>query len=369
MRIVIDARMLYWTGVGRYTRALLDNLAALDTATEYFVLTRPADRKLWEPAAPNFRRVEVDINPYSLAEQMQLPRVIARLNPDLVHFTAANAPMLYKGPRVTTVHDLTLLQFDTSRGTGLKRQMRRFKRIPFKRVISKSVWASRVVMTPSQYVKDEVIRAFGVGPDRVRVTLLAADKNLAPAQPIGRLGAGDEFLLNVGNAFPYKNLALAIESMQVLAPTYPKLKLVLTCAPDYFRDELVALAKRLNLTDRIVFTGPVSDGELVSLYREATLYIYPSLAEGFGLQILEAMAAGCPVVASHTSSLPEIGGAAAEYFDPHSSERLAALVDHLLSSRQRLEAMQEAGRERAKHFSWRRTAEQTLAAYQEAARS
>jgi glycosyltransferase involved in cell wall biosynthesis len=202
-----------------------------------------------------------------------------------------------------------------------------------------------------------------VPESRIVVTLLAADKNLAVAEPLDRFKIGGEFLFNVGNVYPYKNLGLVVEALRVLAPKYPRLKLVSTSKPDYFRDQLEAYARQLGVADRVVFTGFVTDGELVNLYRKAKLYVYPSLAEGFGLQMLESMIQGLPVVAARSSCLPEIGGAAAAYFDPKDPEKLADLIDHLLRDERRCDTMQEAGYERAKQFSWAQTVQQTLAVY------
>ncbi len=367
MKIVIDGRMLFWTGVGRYTRVLLDELARQDRINDYVVLTRPADRRLWEPTTKNFRRLEVDINPYSLGEQLRLPGVIARLRPDVVHFVSGNAPMLYGGRRVVTVHDLTLLDFDTSRGTGLKRLVRRLKRWPFWLVLAVNVRRAVRIITPTEYVKGELMRRFGVTERRVTVTLLAADANLARPESIERLGIGGDFLLNVGNVYPYKNLGLAVRALKLLEADYPDLKLVSTSKPDYFRERLEKLAEELGVRDRVIFTGFVTEGELVTLYRQAKMYVYPSLTEGFGLQMLESMALGLPVVASRASCLPEIGGEAAEYFDPAEVEDLGRAISSLLKYKRKRNELRRAGLERARLFSWQRTATQTLAVYEQAA--
>src|SRR5579875_1452626 len=124
MRIVIDARMLYWTGVGRYTQRLLTHLEKLDTDNHYLVLVRSADWEKYQPVNAHFIKVRADVDPYSLGEQTQLLGIIRSLKPDLVHFTAPNAPIAYSGRRVVTVHDLTLLDYDTSRGSGLKKWAR-----------------------------------------------------------------------------------------------------------------------------------------------------------------------------------------------------------------------------------------------------
>jgi len=365
VRIVIDARMLYWTGVGRYTKALLDELPALDHDNEYVVLTRPADRHLWQPAADNFRRVEVDIDPYTAREQLALLGVLRKLRPDLVHFTAANAPMWYAGKRVVTVHDLTLLDYDTSRGSGLARVLRRCKRPVFRWVLGASIKRAQAVMTPTQFVKDELVRRFGAAAGKVTVTLLAADKNLAKPEPIERFGAGHEFVLFVGNVYPYKNAGLILEAMTLLKG-HPELRLVVTAAPGFWRDALEARAQQLGVADRLVLTGFVTNGELVSLYQEAKLYVYPSRNEGFGLQILEAMVQGLPVLAADASCLPEIGGEAAEYFDPRDATSLAEKMARLLDSADMRERLREAGYARAKQFSWQRTAQQTLEVYERA---
>ena len=370
MRIVIDARMLYWTGVGRYTKALLDQLARLDHENEYVVLTRPADRGLWEPAvgAVNFRRVEVDINPYTLSEQLRLPGVIESLRPDVVHFTTANGPVTYRGAQVVTVHDLTLLDYDTSRGSAWKRLAYRLKRPVFRWIVQRKVAAAQAVIVPTQYVKDELGRRFGVAAERVTVTWEAADKNLAAPEPVERLGVGRQFLFNVGNVYPYKNMGLALEALKILTPKYPELRLVSTARPDEFRAQLETRARELGVADRVVWTGFVSDGELVTLYREAAAYVYPSLSEGFGLQVLESMVQGLPVVAARASCLPEIGGEAALYFDPRNAAEMAARVAEVLDDEGLRTRLRAAGLEQAKLFSWEKLARTTLAVYERAAK-
>jgi glycosyltransferase involved in cell wall biosynthesis len=315
--------------------------------------------------AKNFRRVEVDIDPYTVGEQLKLGGLLRGLRPDLVHFTAANAPVWYGGRRVVTVHDLTLLDYDTSRGSGLGRALRRMKRPVFKWVVRESIARAVAVMTPTEFVKGELEARFGVAGEKVSVTLLAADKNLAEPEPIERFGGAGEFVLFVGNVYPYKNAGLILEAMKRLEGR-PNLKLVVTAAPGFWREQLQERARELGMADRLVLTGFVTDGELVGLYRSAKLYVYPSLNEGFGLQILESMVQGLPVLAARASCLPEIGGEAAEYFDPHDAGDLAEKMGQLLDDAGARARLREAGLERAKQFSWQHTAEQTLGVYKRA---
>lgn len=365
MRVVIDGRMLYWTGVGRYTKALLDNLEQLDGENEYVVLVRPADRELWRPSAGNFRAVEVDINPYSLGEQLQLPAVIRKLQPDVVHFTTPNGPILYRGRRIVTVHDLTLLDYDTARGSGAGRWLRSLKKIPFRIILARNVAGADMVVTATHYVADQLAERFGVPRGRMTTTWLASDSQLAEPAPIDQLGAGKQFLLYWGNYYPYKNVGLLVEALTGLSAEYPDLKLVLGGNTEAFRDGLETRIRELGLTDRVILAGRVSDGELVTLCREATAYVNPSLSEGFGLQGLEAMSQGAPVVAARASCLPEVYGEAAAYFDPGDAQDLAATLKRLLADQSERERLSQAGRDRLKEFSWLRTAEQTLEVYRQ----
>ncbi|HUD10935.1 MAG TPA: glycosyltransferase family 1 protein [Candidatus Saccharimonadia bacterium] len=369
MRIVIDARMLYWPGVGRYSKALLDNFEDLDHTNEYVVLRRPEDRGLWEPTATNFKVVDVNINPYTLGEQSRLAGIVHQLNPDLVHFTTPNAPVMYRGKRIVTVHDLTLLDYDTSRGTGVSKVVKKLKRVPFHRILSENVRSAQALITPTEYVKSQLVRRFNVAAKRVHVTHLAADPSMAKPEPLDRFKIGGEYLLFVGAVYPYKNAGAIVEALKTLSPKYPQLKLVVTSRPGFFREELLGLAARLGVADRLVLTGYVSDGELVSLYQKAALYVYPSFSEGFGLEGLEAMAQGLPVLAARSSSLPEVCGDAAEYFDPYNTVELAEKIDALLSDDSRRRRLRQLGDVQYRRYSWHATAEQTLSLYKQLLKS
>ena len=365
MKIIIDARMLFWTGIGRYTRALLDELQVLDTANEYLVLVRRADWALFEPSVANFKKVECSINPYTLSEQWALYLQLKALKPDLVHFTAPNAPLLYRGTRVVTVHDLTLLDYDTSRGSGFRKVLRGLKRLPFRLVLANDARFATALITATDFVHDQLIERLGAPSKRVYTTLLAADPNIAGPASIDRFGQLGQYIFYIGNMYPYKNISSTISALGELK-SHPTLQLVIAGKRDSFSAQLEALAHQLGVGDRVKFIGYVSDGEMVSLYRTAALYVNPSLSEGFGLQGLEAMSHGAPVVAARASCLPEVYGDAAEYFDPYDAldqARAIALVLDDAVVRKRLSA---AGTERVKTFSWKKMATETLAVYRSA---
>lgn len=365
MKIVIDARMLFWTGIGRYTKALLDELEQIDTQNSYVVLMRRADWRLWEPSSANFTKVEASIDPYTFGEQWAFWLQLRALNPDVVHFTAPNAPLIYQGCRVVTVHDLTLLDFDTSRGTGLAKWLRGAKRLPFRMVLENDVRFATAVITVTDYVRGQLKARYGVSRGRVRTTLLAVDPNLATPEPVGRFGELGTYVFYVGNMYPYKNLGSTIRALVELK-NYPYLNLVIAGKRDVFSAELERQARELGVGERVKFVGYISDGELISLYRGAALYVNPSLSEGFGLQGLEAMAQGTPVVAARATCLPEVYSDAAEYFDPHDAKDQAAAIGRVLGDDTLAERLRAAGTERIKAFSWRQMAEQTLEVYREA---
>jgi glycosyltransferase involved in cell wall biosynthesis len=365
MRIAIDARMIYWTGIGRYTLALLNELQQIDHENKYLVLMRREDWKLWEPSAGNFTRVECNINPYSFGEQWNLWLQLRAMKPDLVHFTAPNTPLLYRGRRVVNVHDLTLVDFDTSRGSGFAKMLRGIKRVPFRLVLANDVHSSPAIITVTEYVRKQLAWRFRVSKKKIFTTPLAADPQLASPEPLDRFGDLGTFVFYIGNAYPYKNVAATIEALSLLSMDYPQLNLVVAGKRDTFTVALEEQAKALDVAGRVKFLGYVSDGEMVSLYRAAALYVNPSLSEGFGLQGLEAMAQDLPVVAARATCLPEVYAEAAEYFSPDNPKDQAAAIGRVLKDKALAGRLRAAGRKRIKEFSWRRMARQTLEVYEQ----
>jgi glycosyltransferase involved in cell wall biosynthesis len=367
MKIVIDARMLFWTGIGRYTLALLRELEQIDKDNVYVVLVRREDWDLWEPACPQFSKVESSINPYTFSEQWTLWLQLRALKADVVHFTAPNTPLLYRGRRAVTIHDLTLLDYNTSRGTGIRKVLRGLKRLPFWLVLRNDVRFATVLLTVTDYVHDQLIERLGASSKRVHTTLLSTDQNLAEPESLDRFGPLGRFIFYVGNMYPYKNVESTLRALSLLSAEHDNITLVIAGKRDSFSQDLERIAGTLGMSQRVRFVGFVSDGEMVALYRAAALYVNPSLSEGFGLQGLEAMAQGTAVVAARASCLPEVYGDAAEYFDPHDAHDQARAIERVLNDKHLADKLQAAGRERLKHFSWRQMAEHTLAAYMDAA--
>jgi glycosyltransferase involved in cell wall biosynthesis len=351
MRIGIDARN-DGTGVGRYTFSLVRELAALDGENEYTLFLNARRHASYAAPGPNFRTVEADIPWFGVREQVELPRLVRRERLDLVHYPHLTVPLLATTPFVVTVHDLNYLDAAATQRRAVLRAGYRLELLKARR--------ARRLIAVSEHTRAEVVRRLRVEPGRVAVTYEAADAPTVETDPatLERYGIDAPFFLYVGSAYPYKNLARLIEAFAELDGAY---RLVLAGDQEDF-----GAALRERATERVVFTGPVSEPELAALYAGAFAYVFVSLSEGFGLPGLEAMAAGVPVVAARAASLPEVYGDAAHYCDPRDVDSIASALNEIAADGDLRKRLIERGRERASEFSWARTAEQTLAVYREA---
>lgn len=353
MKIGIDARNDA-AGIGRYTFSLIRELAAVDQESEYVLFV---SREHAAPG-PNFRMVVTEIPWFTVREQLHLPRLVSRERLDLVHYPNVAVPLLSRTPFVVTLHDLNYFE---AAGTGSL-----VKRAGYRAALAKARRARRVI-TVSEHTRDALVRALGVAPERISVTYEAADPPgaIEPDRSIlERHGLEAPFFLSVGAAYPYKNLGRLIEAFARLDGAY---RLVLAGDHETFGTALREQAAAAGVAERVVFPGRVSEAELAALYGAALAYVFVSFSEGFGLPGLEAMAAGVPVVAANATSLPEIYGDAARYCDPFDVESIADALTDVSSDEELRAGLVAGGREQAARFSWRATAEQTLAVYRDAA--
>jgi glycosyltransferase involved in cell wall biosynthesis len=269
-------------------------------------------------------------------------------------------PILYRGATVTTMHDLTTLRF---RNPNKNIFAFKFKQLVYRSVVKKSARKSAIVITPSQFVKDEVVRYARINPEKVVVTHEAVDPFNESAEPIEAF-EGKDFIMFNGRPFPHKNLERLVQAFAQLARKYPKLKLMIAGKQHPSHTTYIELAKKLGIKDRVIITGWITDGQLRWAMEHAKAYVYPSLSEGFGLPPLEAMLNGAPVVASNATCIPEVCGDAAHYFDPLDVQAMADAINEVLSDKDLRNKLITAGHEQVKKYSWRRMAEQTLAVYE-----
>lgn len=367
MRIVIDGRMTgeRWTGIGLYGRRLIEQLQQIDRENEYVVLLARTEFDQWQSTAPNFKPVLANYRVYGLAEQLLLPFKLLGLRPDLVHFLHFNAPCLWRGRRVVTIHDLTLFDYSTTTKTGLARLPYTLKNWGMRWIVGWVVSDARVV-TPTEATKDKLIKRYDRGLWRVKarnVTVTPEAVDLPEKLPAHSLTHRPAKLLYVGNLYPHKNVTTLIKAMPMIRRALPGTTLSIVGQTPGFGDRLKQQAVDLGLGEAVKFEGFVAPGDLTELYAAATVFVFPSLAEGFGLPPLEAMAQGTPVLAARASCLPEVLGSAADFFDPTDPSDLARNAIELLNDPKKLVQLQTKGFAHIKSFSWQRMAEQTLGVY------
>jgi glycosyltransferase involved in cell wall biosynthesis len=358
-KIVIDARES-GTSTGRYVDKLIEYLARLSPAFEIIVLTKSRRLEPLRKLAPDFDVQAADFKEFTFAEQLGLKKRVKQLEPDLVHFSMTQQPILYRRKKVTTIHDLTTVRFRNPDKNALVFSA---KQSIYRQVIKSAARKSAKVFTPTGFVKDDVAKFTGVNPGNIVVTYEAADPISEKPEVVPGL-ISKQFILYVGRPTPHKNLERLIDAFRSLRQNHPELYLVLAGKKDrnYERIEDMVRARAIK---GVYFTDFVSEGKLRWLYEHCAAYIFPSLSEGFGLPGLEAMIHGAPVVSSNATCLPEVYGDAAHYFDPLDTQNIADAINEVLTDKKLRQELVARGYGQAKRYSWQRMAEQTLAVYEE----
>jgi glycosyltransferase involved in cell wall biosynthesis len=298
-------------------------------------------------------------------EVFLLPGAAARAKVDLLHSLGTTSPPVVPGrPSVVTILDLIYEAYPTTFPTAA--------RWGLKALVGPAARRADRVITISAAVADDVHDRLRVPRERLVPVLLGhgmtvPDDVTPEAEVRERFGLGDgRIVLCVSAALAHKNLARLLEAFARLGPEAADTRLVLAGRAALEHEALRADADRLGVSDRVTFTGWIDDPDLEGLYGAASCCVYPSLYEGFGLPVLEAMTRGVPLACSNATSLPEVAGDAAVFFDPHDTAAIASAVGGLLADRERAAALVGAGRERAASFTWKRCAEGVLAVYQQA---
>jgi glycosyltransferase involved in cell wall biosynthesis len=357
-KIVIDARNIN-SSTGHYIWRLLENLELVDQKNQYVVLVKSRDLDFYKPKNPNFSLMAADFANYSLAEQTKFNRFLRSLDADLVHFTMPQQPIRYRRPKITTVHDLTLLNTYNSDKNWL---VFRFKQLVGRVVFRRVGRDSRLILTPSQFTKKAFINFAQIPAKKVRVTYEAASENDKISLPYK--APFKKFLLYVGQQTDYKNLKRLADAHQKLLAKHPDLGLILVGKINRSPRGVAAYIESKKY-HQIHLTGYIDDQQRNWLYIHCSAYIFPSLMEGFGLPGLEAMANDAPLISSNATCLPEIYGPAAIYFDPTDTDQMVQAIETVLGSGRRRAELIRLGKKQVKKYSWRRCAEQTLAANQE----
>ena len=385
--IGIDAR-LYGTrhgGIGRYTEELISNLLQIDQKNQYvfFIYDKKDGEAIAKKAEECKAKVECVHTPYrwySLKEQLLMPGAIKRAKVDIIHFTHFNVPLLYRDPYVVTIHDLIIHHFPDERATTLPKWLYKIKLLGYKKVTKHAVEKARAIIAPSEFGKRDLLRFYDIHEDKIRVIYEGVSELRITNYELRINGKTDNqeskaqlktknllpYLLYVGSFYPHKNIERLIDAFDILRAKYNlDINLALVGIKDYFQQQIkkyITTNYKLQTTNYI-FYDYASDDELAVLYQNASLYVFPSLYEGFGLPPLEAMNFGVPVVASHASCIPEILGDAALYFNPQNANDIAEKIHALMSDSTLKTELRANGYEQAKKYSWEQMAREMLHTY------
>ena len=369
LRIAVDARLYDYqqAGIATYTRALLGEMPALAPDVEFVVLrSRRARGRL--AVAPNLTERRLLTPPHHRWEQVSLPAETAVIGPHLVH-SPDFVPCFRRAWRaVVTVHDLAFLKFPEVMTPESHRYYGQ---------VGRGCRSADLVVVVSNNTARDVVELLQVPAEKIRVIYEAANPLYHPLQDDramaalrARHGVRPGYLLFVSTIEPRKNLATVLQALARLhragAERLRGLQLVVVGRPGWLYESTFRLVADLGLDGCVRFLGGATPEDLLLLYNGAAALVYPSLYEGFGLPPLEAMACGTPVLCADVASLPEVVGDAGSLLPPQAVEDWAAAIARVIQDEGLRLTLSQRGLARARQFSWRRAAQQTLAVYREA---
>jgi len=360
VRIGFDARAIRYRGIGTYSRNLLQHFA--DAGLEVVVFCHD-EQKDTIPRADSFTLVSSNGDPISARGHGSFRTLVEKSHVDLLHVPSPWAPTPVPIPLVSTVHDVTPLLYPRSLSPIL--------RMRYKRQLSRTIAEARRIITVSQISFSTLSAYAGVDPAKVRVIHNGVSDCFRPdiasealAAARHRYSLPDRFAFWVGDFRPEKNLSFLIQAwsrLQAHLAELPALVLAGAQTGDY--GKLKSEVQRRGLEGKVLFTGFIPHDDLSAVYAAATVFVFPSLYEGFGLPPLEAMASGTPCVVSNSSSLPEVTGSAALLFNPTSLEGFEDCLARVLTQPELYEALRRDGLSRSALFPWSRAAQETIQVY------
>jgi len=379
IKIGIDARLYgpKQTGPGRYVQKLIQNLEKIDLNNQYIIFLRKENWNEYQPKNKNFKKVLADCHWYTLKEQILMPFKIRQAKVDLMHFPHFNVPVFCFKPFVVTIHDLILKRFPTRRVSILEPFSYWFKNLAYHLVIYSAIKRSKKIIAISNYTKKDILKYFNIDSKKIKVIYEGVPEVVArgralkhtafakavcfkarPPMILKKHNISKPYLLYVGNAYPHKNLERLIMAFDKLNQN--GMQLVLAGRLDYFYRKI---QKKFSAFKNIVFTDFVLDKDLPILYQNASLYIFPSLCEGFGLPSLEAMTYQIPVVCSKATCLPEILGQAAIYFNPEDIKDMKEKIELVLKDKKLQKQLILQGNKKIREYSWVKMTQEILGVY------
>ena len=376
MRIGIDvtAALTQGGGIGRYTRELIHALVAVDQSNHYHFFSAKAPASLPVPQPlPEAENVSCTPAPlderwlYRLWYRLRLPLPVQGVTGPLDLFHSPDfvlPPVNGRIPTLLTVHDLSFVHYPHVFPERLVSYLNQ--------VVPWSIRRATHILADSEATRQDLLGIWQVPDEKVTVLYSGVHERFQPVEDVGMVAAVRQkyrlqnfpYILSVGTLQPRKNYQMLIRAFAPLADKLPH-HLVISGGKGWLYDEMLAEVERQGLTGRVHFIGFVDDADLPTLYGAADLFVFPSLYEGFGLPLLEAMGCGTAVLTSNSSSLPEVAGNAAPQLSPTDQPAWTEAIYHLLSHEDLRQQYVQKGREQARRFSWQQSAMQLLNIYQQ----
>lgn len=367
LRIGIDATAIpsNRVGAGVYTFNLVKYLSIIDKKNQYYIFGSPSTIDEWRIKQTNIKFLKVN-NRYRplriLWEHTMLPLLVKKFNLDILHSPHYTSPLIKTSHSVVTFHDMIFFIYPSLHTL--------FKRYYFKKMMLASLKHADAIIAVSESTKNDILKYCRVSPSKISVILEAADGIFKPSAYNSieyickKYGLeSKKYILFTGLLEPRKNVPVLLKAFAGIRQKGHEIKLAIVGRQGWMYNEIFKTIKQLNLEQHIVFTGYVPETELPHLYSGAAVFVYPSLYEGFGLPVLEAMSCGTPVITSNISSMPEIVGNAALTINPHNHHELMQAIEKIIADSNLSISLKSRGLKRATEFSWEKTAIETLKVY------
>ena len=355
MKVAVDARMLKMSGIGTYIKNLMKNdcyQIALGNKEDIKELNKIEENNI----------IEFDSKIYGIKEQLKFPyKELKKMKPDILHVPHYNVPIFYRGKMVVTIHDLTHLK--------LKQFLpNKFAYLYAKFMMWIAIKKSSVVLTVSENSKQDILQYFKVNPDKIKVIYNGVGEEFRKKSKNEidylyekyNIPRNKKILMYAGNLKPHKNIEKLLEAFSLLEDKENYVLLIVGKAFENYT-VLDEKEKQLGIKDFIINTGSLTQEQIIDVYNLADLFIFPSLYEGFGLPIIEALACGTKVISSNTSSLPEVGGDVIEYFDPNNAREICEKI----KASEHIEFNEEKVEKWLKNFDWKKISEEVKSSFNE----
>ncbi|MSR84881.1 glycosyltransferase family 1 protein [Candidatus Uhrbacteria bacterium] len=364
MRIAIDARMmgpLNTRGIGRYVEELVRAMLIEGPQNQFVLLARDPSTSPFLNH-PNVEHIKADIQWYTFQEQIKMPALLRQARADVVHIPHWNVPFLYREPFLVTIHDLLLRRQPFSAKISTRHPFLAWlKFYAYRGLLRDVVSRAKLILVPTQFVRDEVREFYSVSDDQLMVT----GEGLSDFPPADASGIpSGKFLFYLGSAYPHKRLDLLLDSWTVLSKSHQDLQLVLAGEKDVFMQRHMTRVEQERLP-RVFFPGRLPDSELRGFLEHASLFVFPSSHEGFGLPPLEALSCNCPVVSSDAPCLREVLPKEAVFFFRNGDrDDMIRAIETVLGDLPAARAgAQRASQKVREQWTWQTVARKTLSAY------